>query len=152
MDEFSKRVEPGETLSNLNYTLETGLVTGQITFRFEFFLRGNPLERIEHNVNVTIDERQARALVFQSREITIHDVYPNPVADQAFIDYKIHNENIKAKVVIHNILGKSMGEYELPYLETKVKILTEDLAPGIYFYSIYLDNEGVLTRKLIVRK
>lgn len=152
MDEFSKRIEPGQTLNGLYYTLETGLVTGQNNLKFEVFERGKLANAIEHAVTVNVEEKKERSMVFQSKDITIHDVYPNPVSDYAFIEYKIITESIKANVVIHNILGMPMGDYELPTYETRVKIYTEDLAPGVYFYTLYLDNDGVLTRKLIVRK
>ena len=152
MDEFSKRLEPGEILDGLAFTLETGMVTGLNSFKFEVFPRGNPSAAIEHNVAVNVEEKRTKALVFQSKDITIHDVYPNPVSDLAFIDYTIHNEAVKAKVVIHNILGRTMNETDLPYAETRIKIQAEELATGVYFYTLYLDNNGVLTRKLIVRK
>ncbi len=152
MDEFSKRLEPGETLEGLAYVLETGILTGQTSFKFEVFPRGNPSAAVEHNVSVSVEEKRTKALVFQSRDITIHDVYPNPVSDLAFIDYTIHNEAVKAKVVIHNILGRTMNETELPTSETRMKIQADELTTGIYFYTLYLDNNGVLTRKLIVRK
>ncbi len=152
MNEFSKRIEPGQTLEGLYYTLETGLVTGQSNLKFEIFERGHLSEAIEHSVVIAVDERKERSLVFQSRDITIHDVYPNPVSDYAFIEYQIINDSKKANVVIHNILGMPMGDYELPSYENRVKIFTEGLAPGVYFYTLYLDNDGVLTRKLIVRK
>jgi hypothetical protein len=45
-----------------------------------------------------------------------------------------------------------MGEYDLNFQETKVKILADELASGIYFYTVYIDNNGVTTRKMIVRK
>lgn len=152
MDEFSKRLEPGETLEGLAFTLETGMVTGQNSFKFEVFPRGNPSAAIEHNCTVNVEEKRTKALVFQSKDITIHDVYPNPVTDIAYIDYTIHSEAVKAKVVIHNILGRPMNETELPISESKIKIQAEDLATGVYFYTLYLDNNGVLTRKLVVRK
>jgi hypothetical protein len=152
IDEFSKRLEPGETVEKLHYTLETGLVTGQNSLRFEVFVKGNPAHSIDHAVNIFVDEKRSKSHVFASKDITIHDVYPNPVVDQAFIDYRLHNENLKAKIVIHNILGSTMSENELPSSETRVKMQTYDLAAGIYFYTLYLDNNGVLTRKLIVRK
>jgi len=152
IDEFSKRLEPGETIDKLNYTLETGLVTGQNSIRFEVFVKGAPQRAIEVPVTILVDEKPFKSLVFSSKEITIHDVYPNPVSDQAFIDYRLHNESVKAKIVIHNILGSTMSENQLPYYESRVKIQTEELAAGIYFYTLYLDNDGVLTRKLIVRK
>jgi Secretion system C-terminal sorting domain len=153
MEQFSKRLEPGETLTGLYYTIETGIVTGQNNLRFEFFVRGSSTNEIfEHNVNISIDEKVAKQLVFRSKDITIHDVYPNPASDQAFVDYQLHSEMVKAKMVVHNILGSAMGDYQLPFSETKVKIRTDELAAGVYFYTLYLDNDGVLTRKLIVRK
>jgi hypothetical protein len=45
-----------------------------------------------------------------------------------------------------------MNEFELPTAETHVKIQTEEFTSGIYFYTLYLDNNGILTRKLIIRK
>ncbi len=152
IDEFSKRVEPGETLSGLYYSLETGLVTSQNNLKFEIFIKGNPQYILQHQVTININEREAKSFIFQSKEITIQDVYPNPVTDQAFIDYKIHIETLKAKVVIHNIFGSSIGDYELPTAENRIKITVDDLTSGVYFYTVYLDNHGVLTRKLIVRK
>jgi hypothetical protein len=152
IDQFTKKLEPGEVLNNLYFQVETGIITTMNSLRFEVFPRGNPQIGVEHAISLSIDEKPAKSLVFQSKEITIHDVYPNPVIDQAFIDYRIHNEIVKAKVVIHNILGSSVGQYELPTFESKVKIQAEDLTPGVYFYTVYLDNIGVLTRKLVVRK
>jgi len=150
--EFSKRVEAGATLESLHFYLETGLVTGQYPLRFEIFAKGNINTLVEHHVNVNIEEKQPKSLVFQSKDITVHDVYPNPVIDQAYIDYRLHNEEVKAKLIVHNILGSSISNHELPYSEFKVKIEAQDLTPGVYFYTVYIDNIGVLTRKLIVRR
>ncbi len=152
LDQFSKKIEPGETLSNLYFTIETGLVTTSNSFRFEVYPRGNQAIGLEHAFSLSVDEKPAKSLVFQSRDISIHDVYPNPIADISYIDYRIYNESIKAKVVIHNILGSPVGHYELPVYETKVKIQADELSSGVYFYTVYLDNIGVLTRKLVVRK
>ena len=152
MDEFSKRVDPGQTLEDLVFVLETGLVTGQNNLRFEVFVKGSYRDVIDHPVTVVVDEKPARNVVFHSNDITIQDVYPNPVSDQAFIDYKIHNEAVKAKVLIHNILGKIMGTYELPTSDTRVKLQADEFPPGVYFYTLYVENEGLITRKLIVRR
>jgi len=148
--EFSKRVDPEEII-NLYYTVESGLNQVQNTLKFEIFPKGSPGEGIEHNVIIVVDERIQRSL-YQSREITIHDVYPNPVLDQAIIDYKISNDLVKAKIVLHNVLGKPLGDYELSPGDTRIKILTDDLPSGVYFYTLYLNNNGVFTRKIMVRK
>lgn len=152
-DQISRKLEPGETINSLFFVVETGLAATSNSFRFEVFPKGSPHMGIEHSFLLTIDEKPARSFVFQSRDLTIHDVYPNPVTQQlAFIDYHLADESIKAKVVIHNILGSPVGEYELPSFESRVKIPTDELSSGVYFYTVYLDNIGVLTRKLVVRK
>ncbi len=148
--EFSKRIEPGETV-NLNFTVESGMQSASNNFKFEIFPKGSPSEIIEHLVSLSVDERALKS-IYQSKEITINDVYPNPAQDLALIDYKIHNESLKAKIVVHNILGRSMGEYELPADDTRIKMIVDDFAPGVYFYTLYDNNTGVLTRKIMVRK
>ncbi len=152
IEEFSKRVEAGETLHNLYYVVETGLQASQSSVRFEVFVKGHPNESVDHTINLVVEEKPSRSLVYQSKEITVHDIFPNPIQNEGFMDYKIHQEQVKAKVVVHNILGKTMGEYDLSFQENRVKILADELASGIYFYTIYIDNNGVTTRKMIVRK
>lgn len=152
IEEFSKKVEPGETLQGLEYVLESGIQSIQNSIRFQVFVKGNPTEMIEYAVSVSVMEKEQKQVIFHSKDITIKDVYPNPVQDLAFMDYRIHNESVTAKVVIHNILGRATSEFDLSPLEDRVKIHTDELVSGIYFYTLYLNNNGVLTRKLIIRK
>lgn len=152
VDQIVRKLEPGETMLGVYFTVETGFLTTVNVLRFEVFARTSPNQAMEHTLTLAIEEKPTKSLVFQSRDITINDVYPNPVVDQAFIDYRIHNETIKAKVTIHNILGSAVGAYDMPSSETRVKISAEDLSSGVYFYTVYLDNVGILTHKLVVRK
>lgn len=152
LEEITKKLEPGETVADLNYTIESGIQAMQSGIKIEVFAKSAPHEVVGRTSTLVVEEKPGRSFVFQSREITIHDVYPNPVQDQAFIDYNVHTESVKVKIVVHNVLGKAMGEYELAFDDTRVKIQAEDLVPGIYFYTVYINNNGILTRKLIVRK
>jgi hypothetical protein len=102
-------------------------------------------------VSLTVDERALKS-IYQSKEITINDVYPNPAQDQAVIDYKIHNDLLRVKIIIHNILGRPMSEYELSADDNRIKMNVDEFAPGVYFYTLYVNNSGVLTRKIMVRK
>ncbi len=148
--EFSKKVEPGEVI-NLNYTIETGNQQTQNSIKFEVFPKGSLTEAIGHNVSILVEEKMQRS-VFQNREITINDVYPNPAQDEAIIDYKINHDLVKAKIVMYNILGKPVGDFELPAGDTEIKIQTDELPSGIYFYTLYVNSGGVLTRKIVVRR
>ena len=112
----------------------------------------NSLDSFELEMNFAIEKKREEKNIYSSRHITIKDVYPNPVTDFPFIDYRIVNDEISAKITLHNILGNVLGEYELPNLEYKIKIRTETLSSGIYFYTLYIDNEAAMTRKIVVKK
>ncbi|UII27439.1 T9SS type A sorting domain-containing protein [Fulvivirga maritima] len=149
---LSKRLNPGETTSKFKSILIGGLAPGFSTVKYLIFDRDNPTDAIEHEVTYTIEESTEKKLIFSSKDIKINDVYPNPVEDFAIVEYNILNQNKNAKIVIHNVLGSIISEYKLSSLETKIKIKTNDLNSGVYFYTLYVDNDGVMTRKLIVKK
>jgi len=153
VDAFSRRLEPGQALENLAYVVETGLVTGENSLQIEVTSQSSAADPKTRAIKLLIsDERTAKALFYQSKDITIYDVYPNPAIDYATVDYTLHNEKVEAKLVIHNVLGSHQVDHALPPQENRLKISTESLPTGVYFYTIYLDNDGVLTRKLVVRK
>ncbi|MDH4092455.1 MAG: T9SS type A sorting domain-containing protein [Cyclobacteriaceae bacterium] len=152
VEDYIVKIEPGQVLANFQIVLEAGLVSGESSLSYVAFSKSNPSNSIEFNLNFTIEEKPEKQNVYSSRFMMLHDVYPNPVVDHAVVDYKILSDQIKAKIVIHNLLGNIVGEYSLPSMENFVRFKTEDLSAGIYFYTLYIDNEGVMTRKLIVKK
>jgi hypothetical protein len=107
---------------------------------------------MEIELNFEVEEKPDKTTIYNSRLITVYDVYPNPAVEEAFLDYHLANENVSAKILVHNILGNIIGEYPLSPLDKRVRIKTEDQSAGIYFYTLYVENEGVMTRKLIVKK
>jgi hypothetical protein len=152
VEELTVRVEPGQVLQNFAIGLDAGLVQGSSRVKYAVINKYKPGEIHEFEVYFNVEERPVKNNIFSSRIITIHDVYPNPVSDYAFIEYRLLNDKVKAKIIIHNILGSELSEYELPVYETRVKLIAEEFTPGIYFYTLYLDKEGVMTRKLIVKR
>jgi hypothetical protein len=153
IEDYIIKVEPGQTMSSLQIALEAGLVPCESSVHYVAFSRSNPGHTVEFRVNFTVDEKPEKQDLYSSRFITIHDVYPNPVTENnAFVDYSLLNDRIKAKIVMHNLLGNPVGNYLLSSDEKRVRLRTEDLSAGIYFYTLYLENESVMTRKLIVKK
>ncbi len=152
IEDYIIKVEPGQTMNNFQVVLEAGLVSGESALKYVAYNKSNPGQSLEFELNFAVEEKPEKQNIYHSRFITLHDVYPNPVVDQAVVDYKVLNDQVKAKIVVHNILGNIVGEYPLPSFENFVRVKTDDLSAGIYFYTLYIDNEGVMTRKLIVRK
>jgi hypothetical protein len=152
VEDYTMRVEPNQVISTLQIALDAGLALGNSSVRFVAFNKFNPAESYEFDINYTVDEKEEKQIIFSSSHITLKEIYPNPVTDVAFIDYNLLDDRVKAKIIIHNILGNTIEEFPLSTDESRVRINVATLTAGIYFYTLYLDNEGVITRKLILKK
>jgi hypothetical protein len=152
IEDYIVKLEPGQTLNSLHIGLDGGLVPGVSIVRYIVFNKFNPAQSYDVEFNFLIEEKPTKLNIYQSKNITVKDVYPNPATEHAFVDYQIVNEKAKAVLRIHNLLGNLIGEYELSPYENLLRIRTEELNPGIYFYTLYINNESVLTRKLLVVK
>ena len=83
IDQVTRRLEVGESTNNLFFAVETGFITMQNSLKFEVFPKSSPAQSVEHTIGLSIEEKASKTFIFQSKEITVHDVYPNPVVDQA---------------------------------------------------------------------
>ncbi len=145
-------IQPGETFDGFRSVLKAGLGEGYSSVKYLITDRSNPGNDITVEVNYAIREASETNALFNSRKLIINDVYPNPVSDFAIVDYAMLDPDSEAKIVLHSVLGSIVGEYKLQPLETKLKINASAFNPGVYFYTLYIENDGVMTRKLIVRK
>jgi hypothetical protein len=152
IEDYIIKVEPGQSINNFFVALDAGLNENESTIRYLAYNKANPNQSMEVELNFAVEEKPDKATIYNSRFITVYDVYPNPADEEAFVDYHLANDNVNAKILVHNILGNIIGEYSLSSVEKRVRIKTEDQSAGIYFYTLYVENEGVMTRKLIVKK
>lgn len=152
VEDYSIRLEPGETLSSLQIALESGLAPGLSSVKYLIYNRHQPLDAVEVDLNFIVEERPNRQNIYSSPNLTIQEVYPNPASHFAEVGYKILDKSVKAKIILNNVLGTTVGEYELPSLEDKIKINTDNLKEGIYFYTLYEDQKAVITKKLVINR
>lgn len=151
-EELNLRLEPGQVTSDLLITFDAGLVESISSARYVVVNKNNPTEAIEFDVNFSVEEYAERKSIYDSPFITITDAYPNPAVESAQVDYKIHKMQPSYTVVLRNLLGNVVGDYKLSASETKLKMRTDELNAGIYFFTLYVEGEGVLTRKIMVKK
>ncbi len=78
-------------------------------------------------------------------------VYPNPVTDYFYFDYSTSfTTNIKLQV--YNTLGKVVISKELNDKQGVEKVYVTDLEKGLYFCSLIVDDNRVLTKKIIINR
>ena len=148
---ISIKLEPGEKLENFNSILKAGITEGFSTVKYQVYDKFNPQIFAEFELNYLIEDNNAEKALFNSNQVIINDVYPNPVSEFATVEYQLLDPESDTKIVVHSLLGSIMSEYKLRDLETNIKIHTESFNPGVYFYTLYIDGDAVMTRKLIVR-
>lgn len=150
-DTFIKLL-PGETFNGFSAELESGLVPGNSSVKFLFYNLSNANESIEVELNYTIKEKVQEGMFYASDDVQLSDVFPNPVKENAIFNYNYINTEKEARLVIHSVLGSIISEFDLSPYESRLSIEVNDYNPGVYFYTLYIDNEGVATKKMVVRK
>ncbi|MCK8494351.1 T9SS type A sorting domain-containing protein [Spirosoma sp. RP8] len=89
--------------------------------------------------------------LFSNDQITVSNIYPNPASESAEIDYQIKGHVGEAKLILLNVLGSPIEEYDMSQHERKVRVATRSLASGYYFYQLSFEGKKVATKKLLVR-
>jgi hypothetical protein len=151
-DELVIRLEPGQTIADVVVTIEAGLSAGTSTSYYSISSKNNPASTTDFEFTFTVEDVPERKSVYHSKYLTLHDVYPNPAVEFAQIDYKIHELKPVYSIVVRNLLGNIVGQYKLISDESRLKIRTDELTPGIYFFTLYIGNDGVVTRKMMVKR
>lgn len=99
------------------------------------------------------DERQnAEDRLYASDHLTVSNIYPNPASETAQVDYRMSPSVGEAKLTLLSVLGTPIPEYDqaLDHNDNKLRIVTHNLATGIYFYQLSVDGQKVAIKKLSV--
>lgn len=145
-------LKPEESLLGFKSILKAGLSEGYSTIKYQLIETNTENDPLDVELIYSIVSKEKSNVLYSSNEVVINDIYPNPVSEFAVIKYNIKNKDSKVKIVLHSVLGSILGEYNLQPLESNLKISVDTWNPGVYFYTLYIDNDGVMTRKLVVRK
>ncbi len=146
------RLYPGQVFDGFSASLETGLVPGNSSIKYLVYNLSDITESVEVEINYSIKEKTKEGVLYSSKVVELSDVYPNPVKEKAIFSYNYLDPEKEAKIVIHSVLGSIMSEYRLSPYESRLTIPVINYNSGVYFYTLYIENEGVATKKMVVRK
>lgn len=107
---------------------------------------------VKKEIALKVTEERTRDVFFAKGDIQVNSFFPNPAVKNAIMEYSINPNEEEAKITLQNVLGSIISTYELSPEENKLSISTEELNPGVYFYTLSIKDEGLATRKLIVKK
>lgn len=83
---------------------------------------------------------------------SISDIYPNPASQTVNLDYQFTNEVNSAQLKIVNLLGAVVQELVIDPYGNQMTIDIANLDSGIYFYTLFINDDVYRTKKFIVQK
>ncbi|MFC3417105.1 T9SS type A sorting domain-containing protein [Algoriphagus hitonicola] len=145
-------MEPGEIITDVYVEFSLGIAETRGSFDLFFVNVDNIRDAflVEAQYDVTNPERKVDEFDYEA--LSLSDVYPNPSNRVAHFDYLIKNRSAVAKISINSFIGNPVAEYELDPERTTLQVNVSDLNPGVYFYTLFVDNKNIVTKKLVVKK
>lgn len=128
---------------------------GTSLIRYCFFNNQDPTQEVCFDVTYCVDENAQNCAVSVeqiSNESTSFQISPNPVAHAARVDFNLPNWSANSKVVVYNMVGEVMTEVALTKSQGAAQIDASELANGVYFYALVVNDQVLSTKKLVVSK
>lgn len=145
-------LEPGELLTDLYLDFDMGIAETRGSFDLSFVNENNLRDQFIVEARYEVEDSDVKVDEFDYKDIVLSDVYPNPSVRTAQFDYNFKNQSVKARITINSFIGNPIADYELVPERNTLAIDVSDFNPGIYFYTLFLDNKNIVTKKLVVKK
>lgn len=121
--------------------------SGTCSIRYVAYLANNPNDSAYVDVNFTtlmsIDN------VKENNKISAF--YPNPAKDVIYFNYQIENTD-QALISIFDLTGSKVKDLKFNSTNGTLKADISSLKSGVYFFTLYVRNKAILTRKIIIDK
>lgn len=106
----------------------------------------NEIENINNgNVSKKDDNKAVKDTSFSMEQNR-----PNPFTDQSVINYTLPS-GTKATITVFDMTGKLIRDYNLVNQKGQVVINSSEIGKGMFIYALILDNEIMISKKMIIR-
>ncbi len=144
-------VSPNSRSEDVEIVFQGGLSNYKSSIQIEITdLENN--NSIYKDVAIQVTDQINEDIFYQKNDIIVNSFFPNPAGEFAIMNYSISPYENDAKIILQNVLGSIIDEYRLDPKENKLRLRTDQLKPGVYFYTLTIRDEGLATRKLIINK
>ena len=146
-------LQPGETSSEFVAYFSSGFHEGKSEVTFRFFNADKKVDYQDLTIKYDVMSDIKTNKLFINQQINISFMYPNPATHYGEFAYKMSMESSsKVEITLHNVLGSEVGRYKLPSNENILRINFKDLDAGVYFYTLVMDDQSLVTKKFVVKK
>ncbi len=145
-------LKPGEILTDLYLEFDLGITEAKGTFDMHFANTENLRDVFIIESVYNVENPNSDGNEVNNKDIKLGSVYPNPAGRSAQLDYEIKNAQINARIVVNSFIGNPVYDLKLNPNENSIFLNVTDLNPGIYFYTLIVDNKNIVTKKLVVKR
>lgn len=138
----------GETAEDFSAHIIPNNSTGSSIVYYKFYSTQNMNDTVSVYIQTEIWHLGINNLANSKAEIGL--VYPNPANQRFTAEYSLTSE-LNARMVLQNILGSIIREEPIANGKGKIQMDVAGLPEGIYFFSLYLNDKSVSSRKLLIR-
>lgn len=146
------KLGPGEVYTDLYLEFDLGITEAKGTFDLHFANTENLRDVFIIEGLYNVEGGQSDNNEVNHKDITLGSLYPNPSSRIAQLDYQIKNPAVTARIVVNSLIGNPVFDLRLDPLQKSIVINVTDLYPGIYFYTLIVDNQNIVTKKLVVKR
>lgn len=125
-------------------------VDGLTIVRYIFFNDNAPLDTADVVIKFYTTPASVNEHATGKADISLP--YPNPASSKCQFSYSIPSNVSNASLVIIDLAGNIVHKEQLMPGVGKTTVDVSTLSSGIYFYSLRINDNSVVTRKLIVQK
>jgi hypothetical protein len=91
--------------------------------------------------------------ISNSNKARLHDSNPNPFSTTTMIALTIPENTGTADIMIYNLEGKQLKRIPVTTRgESKVSVSANELAAGMYLYSLIVDGKIIDTKRMILTR
>lgn len=121
--------------------------TGQIMYTF--FVDESPDDSV--SILVTFEVTQTFSVTKYQPISRVGNLFPNPASDvtEFQLELKTHE---RAYLAFTDITGRVVKNIPLSSQDKTHRIFVNDLQPGVYLYSVYINDRPEVTRRLVIRR
>jgi len=125
--------------------------SGTSVVKYEFFSRNESFETVSVTVSYSAVDATSASMP-RLNQVRISDPRPNPARDFTVFDYNLPFDTRSARLVIRNLTGTIVMEAPMDPSGSRIRIETTSLNNGVYLYSFVVNEQVILTRKLIISR
>ena len=143
---------PGEMTDLFNAYINPNGVPGKAVVCFDFFEADKPDDILTVCFNFNIDEVTSLDELDGPILMPMLSSSPSPAIESVQLAFEIPGTFVNAQLSIHNLFGNEIASIPVTSMKGSTMLDVTGYNPGVYFYTLTVDNQRLMSKKFVVKR